>query len=68
MDWINLAQDREKSRDLVNAIMNIRVLQNAENFFTSWETVSFSRRTFLNRVKLVTDSYPSVVVYRWLVG
>jgi hypothetical protein len=27
--WIGLTQDRDRWRDLVNAIMNIRLLQNA---------------------------------------
>ena len=26
MDWINLAQDRDKRWDLVNAVMNFRIL------------------------------------------
>ena len=25
MDWIELAQDRDRCRDLVNAVMNLRV-------------------------------------------
>jgi hypothetical protein len=29
----------------VNAVMNLRVSQNAWSFLTSWETVSFSGRT-----------------------
>jgi hypothetical protein len=34
MDWIALAQDRARRRALVNAVMNIRVLQNAGNYLT----------------------------------
>ena len=42
MDWIGLAQDR---RTLVSAVMNLGVPWNAGNFLTSWNPVSFSRRT-----------------------
>jgi hypothetical protein len=35
MDWIELAQNRERWRALASAVMNLRVPQNAENFLTS---------------------------------
>jgi len=35
MGWIDVAQDRDRWRAHVNAIMNLRVAQNAGNFLTS---------------------------------
>jgi len=34
MDWIDLAKDRDRWQALVNALMNLRVPQNAGNFLT----------------------------------
>jgi hypothetical protein len=50
MDWIGLAQDTERWRALVIAVMNLRVPQNARNFLTSCKPFSFSRRALLHGV------------------
>ena len=50
MDWIGLAQDRDRWRTLESAVMNLRVPWNAGNFLTSCKPVSFSRRTLHHAV------------------
>jgi hypothetical protein len=50
MDWIKLAQDMDRQRALVTAVMNLRAPQNVGNFLTSWKTVTFSIRTLLHGV------------------
>jgi hypothetical protein len=50
VDWIHLAQDREKWLDLVNTVMNCQVPQEEGMFLTSCMTIIFSKRTLLHAV------------------
>ena len=43
MDWIDLAQDKNRWQALVNAVMNLQVPQHAETCLTSSKPVSLAR-------------------------
>ena len=40
-DWIELAEDRDRWRTLVNGVMNLRIPYSAGNFLKSCKPVSF---------------------------
>jgi hypothetical protein len=49
MDWIDLAQDKDQWRALVNTVMNLRVLYNSGKFLSTRTMGSFSRRAQLRK-------------------
>jgi hypothetical protein len=49
MDWIDLAQDRDQWRALVNTEMNLRIPSNAGKFLSGCTIGIFSRRTQLRK-------------------
>ena len=61
MDSIGLAQDRDRWRTLVSAVMNLRVPWNAGNFLPSCRPVSCSRRTLHHGVIRYIYKHP----YGW---
>jgi hypothetical protein len=52
MDWIDLAQDRDHWRALVNTVMNLGVSLNGGKFLSTCTTGGFSRRSQLHEVRI----------------
>jgi hypothetical protein len=48
MDWIDLAENRDQWRTLVNTVMNLWVVKIAAKFFSGHVIGSFSRRAQLH--------------------
>jgi hypothetical protein len=53
VDWIGVAQNMDKWKALVNAVMNLQVPQNAGNLSSSYTTGGLSSCAQFNKVKLV---------------
>jgi hypothetical protein len=49
VDWIDLAQDREQWRALVNTVMNLGVVENVGKFLRGCTVGSFSRKAQLRK-------------------
>jgi hypothetical protein len=50
MDWIDLAEDREQWKALVNTVMTIRVRSNVGKFLSNCTTDGLSRIALHHRV------------------
>jgi hypothetical protein len=50
MDWIDLAEDSDRWRSLVNTVMNLQDPYNAGKFLNSCTSDRFSRRAELHEV------------------
>jgi hypothetical protein len=57
MEWIDLAQNRDQWRVLVNTVMNLRVPCNIMKFLSSCATGGFSRRAQIHGVSWLVSIF-----------
>jgi hypothetical protein len=50
VDWIHHVQDRDQCRAFVITVMNLRILQYAGTFLTTWANISFSTKIRSNNL------------------
>jgi hypothetical protein len=61
MDWIDLAQNKDRWRALVNAFINLRFPENAGNFLTA-------EQFFSSKYRLIFPLSRAVNKYKGIVG
>jgi len=62
VDWNNPDRVRDQQRDFLNEVMKSKVTQNAGDILAASRTISFSRRTLLNRATSLVSSFISQLV------
>jgi hypothetical protein len=63
MDWIDLAQDRDQWRALVNTVMDLWVPYNIGKFLSSCTTGGFSSRAQLHEVSYLVNRSNVIITF-----